>query len=430
MPGLPYELRVIFAEEFRRQIRNRVFMFFTVLIVVLMVASIPVTPVVVSLVDSAAGGDSPEPSTREAPSLKYGYVDTAGVLPADLVVEGAPKRYAGKDEGLSAVRSGEIDTLFVLPADYVDSGRIEDYWTTRERGAVWADNSDAESSFRAFVKDGLTSGLDLPERVERAFDTGYMEEFDVPGDTGGVGESDSGLAQGLVELGASMLFAFLLIFAIMTGSVSIIKSVSEEKETRMIELLVTSASPMSILSGKLLAVVLAGLAHMMVWVLAGAFAVPVVFDRIPGAGELAISGPSLVIVAMCFMLGYLLFTSFAMLIGTLVNSVEEGQRLTGILSVLVGLPVWATGLIVNVPDWPLLKVLTYVPFFAPTLVMVRRGAGSDMANVEVAAALALVAVSAAAMTWLAARAFSVGILLAGQSMANPRNLIAALRRPE
>ncbi len=430
MPGLPYELRVIFAEEFRRQVRNRVFMFFTVLIVVLMVAAVPVTPVVVSLLDSATVGDEPEPSTREAPSPRYGYVDTAGILPDDLAVEGAPKRYSGKDEGLNAVRSGEIDTLFVLPADYIDSGRIEDYWTTRERGAVWADNSEAERGFRAFLKDGLTSGLDLPDRVERAFDTGYMEEFDVPGDTGGVGESDSGLAQGLVELGASMMFAILLIFAIMTGSVAIIRSVSEEKETRMIELLVTSASPLSILSGKLLAVVLAGLAHMSVWVLAGAFTGPAVFDRIPGAGELSISGPSLVIVACCFALGYLLFTSFAMLIGTVVNSVEEGQRLTGILSVLVGLPVWATGLIVNVPDWPLLKALTYVPFFAPTLVMVRRGAGSDMANVEVAAALAVVAVSAAAMTWLAARAFSVGILLAGQSMANPRNLIAALRRPE
>ena len=286
MPGLPYELRVIFAEEFRRQIRNKVFMFFTVLIIVLMVGAIPITPVVVSLVDSAT--DEPDPEgAREESAPGYGYVDPAGILPADPPLDGAPKRYADKDEGLSAVRSGDIDTLFVLPADYIASGRIEDYWTTRERGAVWADNFEAERSFRAFLKDGLTSGLDLPDRVERAFDTGYMEEFDVPGDTGGVGESGSGFAQGLVELGASMLFAVLLVFAIMTGGVTIIKSVSEEKETRMIELLITSASPMSILSGKLLAVVLAGLAHMTVWVLAGAFAAPVIFDRIPGAGELA-----------------------------------------------------------------------------------------------------------------------------------------------
>ena len=430
MPGLPYELGVIFAVEFRRQIRSKGFMFFTVLIVVLLVGAIPITPIVVSLVDSATGGDESEVDTRESPSSRYGYVDPAGILPDDLSLEGAPKRYGGKDEGLTAVRSGDIDTLFVLSPDYIESGRIEDYWTTRERGAVWADNSGAERGFRAFLKRGLTSGLDLPDRVERAFDTGYMEEFDVPGDASGVGESGAGFAQGLVELGAMMMFAVLLLFAVMMSGVTIIRSVSEEKETRMIELLITSASPMSILSGKLLAVVLAGLAHMAVWVLVGAFAVPAIFDQVPGAGELAISGPSLIIVASCFALGYLLFSSLSMFLGTLANSVEEGQRLTSILSILVGMPVWATGLIVNVPDWPLLKVLTYVPFFAPTLLMVRRGAGSDMTNVEVAAALAVVAVSAVAMTWLAARAFSVGILLSGQRLTNPRNLIAALRRPE
>ncbi len=430
MPGLPYELRVIFAEEFRRQIRNKGFMFFTVLIIVLMVGAIPVAPVVVDLLKGATEEGPAEEGGGGGPSLGYGYVDSAGILPDDLPLEGPPKRYGDRDEGILAVRNGEIDTLFVLPPDYIASGRIEDYWTTRERGPVWADNSDAERSFRAFLKDGLTAGLSLPDRVERAFDTGYMEEFDVPGDASDLAESDSGFAQGLVELGAMMLFAVLLLFAVMMSGVTTIRSVSEEKETRMIELLITSASPMSILSGKLLAVVLAGLAHMAVWVLVGAFAVPAIFDRIPGAGELAISGPSLVIVASCFVLGYLLFSSLSMFLGTLANSVEEGQRLTSILSILVGMPVWATGLIVNVPDWPLLKVLTYVPFFAPTLLMVRRGAGSDMANVEVVAALAVVAVSAVAMTWLAARAFSVGILLSGQRLTNPRNLIAALRRPE
>ena len=88
MPGLPYELGVIFAVEFRRQIRSKGFMFFTVLIVVLLVGAIPITPIVVSLVDSATGGDESEVDTRESPSPRYGYVDPAGILPDDIVLEG------------------------------------------------------------------------------------------------------------------------------------------------------------------------------------------------------------------------------------------------------------------------------------------------------------------------------------------------------
>ena len=135
-------------------------MFFTVVILVLMVGAIPVAPIVVDLVKGAAE-DGSEADPREAPALSYGYVDSAGIL-ADLPLEGAPQRYADKDEGLIAVRNGEIDTLFVLPNDYIASGRIEDYWTTRERGPVWADNSDAERSFRAFLKRWADLGAGAP----------------------------------------------------------------------------------------------------------------------------------------------------------------------------------------------------------------------------------------------------------------------------
>ena len=328
------------------------------------------------------------------------------------------------------MRSGRIDTLFVLPADYIESGRIEDYWTTRERGPVWASNGRAEAEFRAFLRARLTAGRDIPAELSRAIDPGWFEQFDVPDTPGGIEETGASVAQGLVELLALLLFAALFMVAVMTGGGTIIRSVSEEKETRMVELLITSASPLSILAGKLLAVVLAGLAHIAVWIAVGALVTPVIFDRIPGTGELAISGSSLVIVAFCFVLGYVLFSAFSMFVGTVVNSTAEGQRQMGLLSLLVGLPIWMTGLIVNIPDALILKIATYVPFFAPTLIMVRRGAGSDMSDGEIAAALAIVAVTAVGMTWVAARVFSVGILLSGQSVGSPRNLLAALRRAE
>ena len=443
MPGLPYEFRVIFAEEFRRQIRNKGFMFFTALILIIMVGAIPITPLIVNLfqdgqedsIASTIQGNTIDDrvSARGSggpPSLRYGYVDSEGVLPEGSAWDAPPRRYASTDEGILAIKHGDIDTLFVLPADYIETGQIEDYWTTRDRGPLWATNWEAEGNFRAFLKDALVLGLDFPDRVQRAFDTGDFDQFDVPDEAISIEESGSNTAQGLVELAALLLFAFLLIIAVMTGSGSIIRSVSEEKETRMVEMLITSASPMSILTGKLLAVALAGLIHIAVWILVGAFATPAIFDRIPGAGALTISASSLVVVSFCFVLGYLLFSAFAMFVGTVVNSAAEGQRQMGLLSVLVGLPAWITGLVVNAPDLFLLQILTYVPFFTPTMLMVRIASGSDISNGEISIALTVVAVTAVLITWLASRVFSVSILLSGQSITSPRSLLAALRRSE
>lgn len=436
MPGLPYELRIIFAEEFRRQVRNKGFMFFTVLIVVVMVAAIPVTGFVVGLLEDAREevvGEATAPG-QEADGggveSTFGYYDPAGILPGAAKDESPLREFDSKEEGIEAVQRGEIDTLFVLPADYVESGRIEDYWSTRDRGPIWANNGQAEGRFRSFLEDALTFGRQFPPAVARAFDTGYFEQFDVEEDSSAVEESGGNVAQGLVELLAFLLFGILLMIAVMTGGGTIIRSVSEEKETRMVEMLITSASPMSILTGKLAAVVLAGLIHIAVWILVGAFATPAILDQLPVAAELTISTRSLVIVSFCFVLGYVLFSAFSMFVGTVVSSSAEGQRQTGLLSVLVGLPVWLLGLIINVPDFIVLKVLTYVPFTAPTMVMMRLAAGSDLSNVEIATALAIVAASAVVMTWIAARTFSVGILLSGQSITSPRSLLAAIRGSE
>ena len=112
----------------------------------------------------------------------------------------------------------------------------------------------------------------------------------MPDTPGGIGETGGSVAQGLVKLAALPLFAVLLMAAVVTGGGTIIPCVSEEKETRMVELLITSASPLSILAGKLLGVVLTGLAHIAVWIAVGALVTPVIFDRIPTAGQLAISG--------------------------------------------------------------------------------------------------------------------------------------------
>ena len=359
---------------------------------------------------------------------RIGYVYPAGVLPGPGLQE-APRRYSDRAEGVQAVQQGEIDTLYVLPADYLESGEVEQYRASGESdggltGQIWG--SPAEWSFRGFLTAELIAGQVEPDVLARALDSAHYLNFAI-GDDGTVSEAVP-FAQEIGEILVPTLFGVLLLIAVFMGSSTLLNSVAEEKETRMIEMLVTSASPLSIMSGKLLAGGFAGLIQTAVWVTAGAFALPAIFDRIPNGGELTISAGLLALVVVAFVLGYFLFSALALFIATLVPSTQDAQKQTGLLTLLIFLPVWMLGLWMNAPDHILAQIFTYFPFTAPTMIMIRLGVGS-VSGGEIAAALGIVAATAFLLLWVASRVFRAGILLSGQRI-RPRNVWTALRNAD
>ena len=123
------EMRIIFAEEFRRQIRNWGFIFVTAVILV-------PTALIVGMIVAGVGDFSGSVSFSEegldddeVSELleRTGYVDQAGAL-SGPGLQDAPKRYNDSVQGIQAVRQGEIDTLFVLTADYLESGCGRAIW--------------------------------------------------------------------------------------------------------------------------------------------------------------------------------------------------------------------------------------------------------------------------------------------------------------
>ncbi len=424
MPAASYELQVIFGAVFRRELTNRGLIIFTATVIALMIAAVPLAPVAVDLLRGV--GDSGGESDGVAAS--FGYADPADVLDGARPWGDSPRRAESVEEGLRLVREGEIDTLFVIPPDYLEAGYIEEHWDVDNREGIFDFNEDAESAFRQFLRDALTDGAELPPAFERALDTGSFVVRDIGAEPGGV--ESSGVAGAVAEFLAMLLFAVALLVAVLTGGAAGMQTIAEEKETRMFELLITSASPMSIMGGKLAGISLAGLLHLAAIMLAGAALLPRAFSAVsPGLG-VSLSAGSLALAAACFTLGYVLFTALAMAIGAIVNTTAEGQRQTGLLSLLVGFPVYLTGILIGFPDWIGFKVATFIPFFAPTMLMMRRGAGGDLPATEIAVSLSLVAATTALMVWMASRLFSVSVLLAGQRITSPRSLIAALRSKE
>ncbi|HUV43279.1 MAG TPA: hypothetical protein VMW13_00460, partial [Dehalococcoidales bacterium] len=254
MRGKSNETWIIFAEEVRRHLRSGGYLFFTVVIALLMVAAVWVVP----LIQEAIASDAPPSVTGEVDVGRIGFVDNSGVFSG---LEGqAPVRYGTLAEGLEAYQRGEIDSLYVVADDYLESGKVDQYAAFK---TAWDENWDDAGAFwgllsqellaqqysqlspellaqRAQVEELVAEQLSLlsPDLVARVAEPAVFKNFKVA-DDGSVSEVVP-FAQAIGELIVPAVFALLLMFSILVGVVNMVTSISDEKENRLAELVITS----------------------------------------------------------------------------------------------------------------------------------------------------------------------------------------------
>lgn len=418
MPGIARDTWVIFSEEMRGHLRSRWYLISTVAVVVLLIAAMLIVP--------ALAGDGENsgavPGSKESVA-RIGFVDERASFP-DLAGEGGPREFADQDQGLQALAGGEIDWLYVIPDSYLETGRIEQYG---EFAGRFPSNPEGEAIFRSLLVAGLIADQVDPEVTARVLSPAEFASYQVSAD--GAVSALPPPAQAVGGLVVPILFAGLLGLGLAVGAGNMVRSVSEEKESRLVEVMLTSVSPSSLMAGKLLALVAIGLAQAAAWVIAAALTVPVMFDRIPGIGEFTVSAGLWLTIMGCFITGYFLVATLSVLVGALAPSSREATGFGGWISMIEFVPVWFAGVIMWQPDELLGRLLSYIPFTASSGILVRLSGGGEMAAWEIGAALVGVAVVAAILLWLSIRVFRAGILMRGQSF-SARNIWAAVRNAE
>jgi ABC-2 type transport system permease protein len=405
---------VIFSEELRVHLRSRWYVIFTVLVVLLLILAMLLVP---ALQD---GEEAPGAPSSEEDFSWLGFLDESGLF-GDLQWDKGPVAYSSPAAGLQAVAAGKIDSFYVIPADYLESGKVEQYAQFQGR---FPSNPRGEATFRSLLVHGLIAERLDPSVTTRILAPAEYENFRVE-DDGTLGELTP-LAQEVGGLLVPMLFAALLGTGLAVGFSYMMQSVAEEKESRLVEVVVTSASPLSIMGGKLLALVTVGLIQAAVWVIVAALTVPVMLSGVTGGADLSISGGLWATIMVCFIVGYLLTATLAIFVAAVAPSTREAGRLGGWIPVLGFAPFWFSGLLMMSPDGLAGELLSYIPLFAPTGVLLRVSAGGDMAAWQITAALAGVAVLSLIVLWISARVFRAAILMRGQSFTR-HNLWAALR---
>src|SRR5690625_1461172 len=229
-------------------------------------------------------------------------------------------------------------------------------------------------------------------------------------------KTDTELNQARTIVTAMVIVMYLVV--IVYGSM-IINDVATEKSSRVMELLISSAPAVTHLFAKIIGIALLGLTQIS---LSMAVALGLVFfqkDELTGGmleevGLLEIPVSLIGYGVLFFILGYLLYATIAAMLGSLVSRSEDAQQLMTPLIFLIMIGYFIAIFGIAAPESNVVTITSYIPFFAPMLMLLRVGM-LDIAIWEVMASIGILLGTIIILGILSARVYRGGVLMYGSS---------------
>jgi len=404
----------IARREFLIRVRSRAFVITTVILAVV-AAGVVFLP---TILDGIGVDDPPTVGVAvEADDVEVDPATTIRVV--STFAGGEPAEVTPVEDVESAredVRQGEMDFLFIVE-------RGEDGELTFELYGDAAPTSSTRVMAQAAAEqvsqqDRLARAGLSPEERQAISAPVAVEVVEPDPEAGGPTEDAFGGAY--LVAWAVLILTFM---AILTYGNWVAQSVAEEKSNRVMELLITAATPRQLLAGKVLGTGAAGMAQYVVVIASAAVAFLAVdpLRELVGMGaageglDLPTIAPGAVLLFTLFFLGgFLLYSTLYAAAGSMVSRIEDVQQASGPLLLLAMAGYFAAITAINVPDAEWVALASIVPFFSPYLMPIRIMLGTPPGAGEIMLALVLLAAALVISIWIAARIYSAGVLLYGQ----------------
>ncbi|WP_433945333.1 ABC transporter permease [Paenibacillus sp. SN-8-1] len=223
------------------------------------------------------------------------------------------------------------------------------------------------------------------------------------------------------QTGANYIFVYIMIVlfwmtTMMTGNM-IASEVTSEKSSRIMEILITSVSPLTQMFGKIVGMFLIGIVQIAIF--GGVLALNVMLPHNRDAfsefnidlNQLDLS--VLVYGLVFYVLGYMLFSTLFAAVGSMVSRTEDlGQAVMPIT--MISLASFYIGTFsASSPNSMILKVASYIPFTSPVSMLIRVGLG-NVAMWEVGLSVLVLIVSILLFGWISAKIYRTGVLMYGK----------------
>lgn len=401
----------VFFYELKRNFRRKGFLFMTF--------GIPIIAVVLligyrAINDANARNQAENPppddvavQEEDGPTFdgvkQAGYIDLSGMFadPGDTADFLTP--YPDEAAAKAALDAGEIDVYYIIAADYLETG---DVTLVVPRFSL---NLATSAPIRQLILSHLAAEMN-PDLFVRLLNPISLQQINLQRDATGQTQTNFG-----TDFVVVYLFAIVLMLGVFTTNGYLMQTVIEEKETRLIEILISSMQPTALLAGKILALGVLGIMQIAVW-LVGILLLAQVAAGSTALGAIAalsLEPGQILVLVLYFIFGYLFFAGAYGMVSAISNSMQEGPQYAVIFTLPAVIPLYFISLFTTTPDAPLVVGLSLFPITSP-LAMVMRVTITTVPAWQIILSLVLLAIFDVLLIWMAGRLFRVQTLLAGK----------------
>lgn len=307
-----------------------------------------------------------------------------------------------EEEEITAFLEVNIDETNTIHAIYTTSSLVDQYVPSALQDALQAIQTEVNAD-----QLSLTT-----EQVATLFTSVQFEKQNI---------SDAAKSEDELNSARVLVYVlmFVIYFAVIIYSSMIATEVATEKSSRVMEILISSVSPVKHMFAKVLGIGSLGIVQIMIYGVAGLLAYKL--SSVSEENDLSaffslenLEMSTLVYAVVFFLLGYFLYATLAALLGSLVSRTEDVQQMIMPMSLLIvaAFIIAATGL--GNPELGYLKIASFIPFFTPLVMFLRVGL-LDLPLWEPLLSIGILIVTIGILGWFGAKVYRGGVLMYGPS---------------
>ncbi|MEK7262985.1 MAG: ABC transporter permease [Bacteroidota bacterium] len=409
------KMLIVAKREYLENVRSKAFLISLVLTPLIMIAFglLPSyfasksnsTPIIIGVVDETHW------ITEELQSHLNKHYTLAGKQPMYIL---RPIIAASKEEAIfisDSLVENEIAEGTLLLQKNIESDSIINFRTKRT-GNFRLINA-LEKSLDEIFRNKLYSDLQISVLVQKKFS---LQRTVTPIKiTRG---EDEQAADFKTQFFTSYIFVMLMFMLILTTGQMLVRSVVEEKSNRIVEVLLSSCSASDLMRGKILGLSALGITQIALWLILG-------ISFVPSIAVMLFQSEGILLMPIYFILGYLLYASLFVGIGSIVTTEQEAQQLTSYISLLLISPIVISLNAIENPHTPLMQILSYIPLLTPTMMALRISVEMPP-FLEIVVTSFLLFISTLALMWASGKIFHIGILSTGKRM-TLKEIVANIR---